>query len=83
LSTDADVQRSLRRSLLDFLFEQNIIPVFLEAYEPANCERYTEEVLSPLFHYITPPVSTGYHNLDWAGNDFNLCCICSNTFLII
>lgn len=67
LSKDADVQRSLRRSLRDFLLERNIIPVFLDVYESARSERYSEEVLAPLFHYRTPPVSTGYHNLDWSG----------------
>lgn len=30
-------------------------------------EKYSEEVLAPLFHNRVPPLSTGFHHLDWAG----------------
>lgn len=42
-----------------------MVPV--DECESANTEKYSEEVLAPLFHHRVPPLSTGFHDLDWAG----------------
>lgn len=55
----------LRRRLDAFLLQHGMIPVWLT--EQAANERYSDDLLFPLFHYRTPPVGTGFIYLDWPG----------------
>lgn len=68
LSKDPAVQESLRQSLSKHLEKQDILMVPLEDSEDgAATEKYSEEVIAPLFHNRVPPLSTGFHHLDWTG----------------
>lgn len=65
LSSDAEVQQCIGASLSQFMMSKGIAPVMLT--EAASDERFSEEVLSPLFYHRMPPVSTGFYAEDWSG----------------
>ncbi|KAF8821113.1 putative Alpha,alpha-trehalose-phosphate synthase [Cardiosporidium cionae] len=65
LTDDIDEIKFLEDTLSSKLKGKNCIPVFLE--EDARKETYSEQLLSPLFHYHTPPLGTGFPELDWSG----------------
>eukprot|EP01053_Blabericola_migrator_P012830 Blabericola_migrator_1__12829@NODE_82_length_14933_cov_91_583546_g73_i0_p2_GENE_NODE_82_length_14933_cov_91_583546_g73_i0NODE_82_length_14933_cov_91_583546_g73_i0_p2_ORF_typecomplete_len1189_score208_02Glyco_transf_20/PF00982_21/1_8e118Trehalose_PPase/PF02358_16/1_3e03Trehalose_PPase/PF02358_16/2_4e29Glycos_transf_1/PF00534_20/8_8e03Glycos_transf_1/PF00534_20/0_0013_NODE_82_length_14933_cov_91_583546_g73_i038257391 len=63
ITDDAAEQRRLTDRLNFFLKANSIVPVWLS--HEARKERYSEELLYPLFHYRTPPIGTGFSYLDW------------------
>eukprot|EP01054_Gregarina_sp_Poly1_P003145 Gregarina_sp_Poly_1__3144@NODE_188_length_11674_cov_170_092100_g167_i0_p2_GENE_NODE_188_length_11674_cov_170_092100_g167_i0NODE_188_length_11674_cov_170_092100_g167_i0_p2_ORF_typecomplete_len1221_score178_62Glyco_transf_20/PF00982_21/2_9e118Trehalose_PPase/PF02358_16/1_6e02Trehalose_PPase/PF02358_16/1_3e27Glycos_transf_1/PF00534_20/1_3e03Glycos_transf_1/PF00534_20/8_1e03Glycos_transf_1/PF00534_20/0_00012Glycos_transf_1/PF00534_20/2_2e03Glyco_trans_1_4/PF13692_6/0_012Glyco_trans_1_4/PF13692_6/1_8 len=63
ITDDAEAQDRLFQRLTMFLRENDIVPVWLT--HSARKERYSEELLYPLFHYRTPPIGTGFSYLDW------------------